>query len=124
MKIETLKELVKKEFDRNLNMTDTRGHVMRLLELFEEEQDNTPTPHTFAPFVPTPGFIVNECRLYGIEPDQVPYGEICSCNPKNGGSGICGCIMGNKMIPNPKKHGYGTNYTSTTTDITNSDFSK
>ena len=117
MKIKTLKELIEKEFDRNLTIADTKVRVMELLELFEKDQDNTPTPHTFAPFVPTPGFIV-------CEPDQVPYGDICSCNPKNGGSGICGCIMGNKMIPNPKKHGYGTNYTSTTTDITNSDFSK
>jgi hypothetical protein len=37
------------------------------------------------------------------EPDEVPYGQICSCNPRNGGSGICGCIMANKMVPNPKK---------------------
>ncbi len=38
------------------------------------------------------------------EPDEVPYGEICSCNPKNGGSGICGCVMGNRMVQNPKKY--------------------
>ena len=31
-------------------------------------------------------------------PDQVPYNEICSCNPLNGGSGICGCIMANQMV--------------------------
>jgi hypothetical protein len=48
-------------------------------------------------------------------PDEVPYGEICGCNPKNGGSGICGCVMGNKMVPNPKKHSTIT-YISTTTD--------
>jgi hypothetical protein len=30
--------------------------------------------------------------------DLVLYGELCSCNPKNGGSGICGCVMGNKMV--------------------------
>ncbi len=38
------------------------------------------------------------------EPDEVPFGSICSCNPKNGGSGICGCIMGNTMVRNPKKY--------------------
>jgi len=38
------------------------------------------------------------------EPDEVPYGSICGCNPKNGGSGICGCTMGNKMVRNPKKY--------------------
>ena len=38
------------------------------------------------------------------EPDEVPYHSICSCNPRNGGSGICGCIMGNKMVRNPKKY--------------------
>ena len=38
------------------------------------------------------------------EPDEVPYSSICSCHPKNGGSGICGCTMGNKMVSNPKKY--------------------
>jgi antitoxin component YwqK of YwqJK toxin-antitoxin module len=49
------------------------------------------------------------------EPDEVPYHSICSCNPKNGGSGICGCIMGNKMVRNPKKYltTLGTANTST-----------
>jgi len=54
------------------------------------------------------------------EPDEVPYHSICSCNPKNGGSGMCGsskrwCIMGNKMVPNPKKYPtkLGTANTST-----------
>jgi hypothetical protein len=41
---------------------------------------------------------------FNTEPDEVPYGSICSCNPMNGGSGICGCINGNKMVPNPKKN--------------------
>ena len=31
-------------------------------------------------------------------PDQVPYSELCSCNPKNGGSGICGCTMANQLV--------------------------
>ena len=26
------------------------------------------------------------------------FGDVCSCNPKNGGSGVCGCIMGNTPI--------------------------
>lgn len=42
------------------------------------------------------------------EPDEVPYGQICSCNPSNGGSGMCGCIMGNQMVKNPKKYGSNT----------------
>lgn len=46
--------------------------------------------------------------------DMVPYGEICSCNPKNGGSGICGCVMGNTMVP--RKRGYG-NLTNNGSDI-------
>ncbi len=48
------------------------------------------------------------------EPDEVPYHSICSCNPKNGGSGICGCIMANKMVRNPKK--YQTTLGTATTD--------
>ena len=34
----------------------------------------------------------------GGEPGQVTYADICSCNPKNGGSGICGCVIGNKIV--------------------------
>jgi len=51
-------------------------------------------------------------------PDEIPYHEICSCNSKNGGIGICGCVMGNKMVPNPKKYGTGTTSTGTSTTIT------
>jgi len=49
------------------------------------------------------------------EPDEVPYHSICSCNPQNGGSGICGCIMANEMVRNPKKYQttLGTTNTST-----------
>jgi len=38
------------------------------------------------------------------EPDEVPFSSTCSCNPQNGGSGICGCIMANIMVRNPKKY--------------------
>lgn len=117
MKIETLKVLIENILEREHISPDVRNELMMVINLYEQEQESVTPPHTFAPFIPTPGFVV-------CEPDQVPYGELCSCNPKNGGSGICGCVMGNKMVPNPKKQGYGTNYTSTTTDITNSDFLK
>jgi hypothetical protein len=58
------------------------------------------------------------------EPDEVPYGQICSCNPSNGGSGICGCIMGNKMVPNPKKFGSSTNTNTFTTFYFKEDIEK
>jgi len=53
------------------------------------------------------------------EPDEVPFSSICSCNPQNGGSGICGCIMANIMVSNPKKYPttLGTANTSTITRI-------
>jgi hypothetical protein len=60
----------------------------------------------------TPNLYVNN------EPDEVPYGSICACNPKNGGSGICGCIMGNQMVSNPKKYGCSiTNFGTTTNSL-------
>lgn len=55
-----------------------------------------------------------KCNMYGTcycgfnskqDDDMVPYSETCSCNPKNGGSGICGCVMANTLVPNPKKYG-------------------
>ena len=51
------------------------------------------------------------------DPDEVPFSSICSCNPKNGGSGICGCTMGsNRMVTNPKKYVTGIRLTNITTD--------
>lgn len=47
-------------------------------------------------------------------PDMIPYSSVCSCNPELGGSGICGCTLGNNMIPNPKKYGnFILNHTKT-----------
>ena len=57
--------------------------------------------------------------LCKTEPDEVPYSEICSCSPKNGGSGICGCVMGNRMVQNPKKYNSSTFDYITTTSTTN-----
>ena len=58
--------------------------------------------------------------MINSEPDEVKYGSICSCNPMNGGSGICGCINGNKMVPNPKKNSVVTEtITSNNTTFTN-----
>lgn len=37
---------------------------------------------------------------------QTTYGDICPCNPKNGGSGICSCVMGNKVIETIGKKAY------------------
>lgn len=47
--------------------------------------------------------------------DLVPYSEICRCNPKNGGSGLCGCTIGNNMVP--KDFLYNQIITTTKTDI-------
>ncbi len=52
----------------------------------------------------------DKCNMYGtcmcyLNDDMVPYSTTCSCNPLNGGSGICGCVMANTMVPNPKKYG-------------------
>jgi hypothetical protein len=44
--------------------------------------------------------------------EMVPHHTICGCNPANGGSGICGCIMGNKLVPKVSK----TNIYTTTSD--------
>jgi hypothetical protein len=42
--------------------------------------------------------------LNSEEPYYVPYSSICSCNPMNGGSGVCGCTMAGTMVPNPKRN--------------------
>jgi len=64
-----------------------------------------PTINTIVPDYP---------RVSDGLPEMVPYSSICGCNPLNGGSGICGCIMGNKLVPKTPK----TNIYTTTSDNT------
>lgn len=91
MTTQTLKELIEVEFDRCETISEFKANVFRLIDLYGKDVTTTfPGSVSF----PTP-----------TEPEEVPYGTICSCNPLNGGSGICGCVMGNKLVKNPKKYG-------------------
>jgi len=114
MKIETLKKLIAKTCDDisqdNYGLTidgvaQIRDEIFKLIDLYEEDREPTPIGN----------FKIN--AGYINEPDEVPYGSICPCNPANGGSGICGCVMGNKMVPNPKK--YPGSITTASTDKIN-----
>ena len=102
MTTQTLKELIEFEYERSETWAGFKDQVFRLVDLYESDK----------PIIPSSNFVID----YGI-PDEVPYGDICSCNPKNGGSGICGCVMGNKMVKNPKKYGYPTTNITTKTTI-------
>ena len=42
-------------------------------------------------------------RKYGAN-RKVTFGDLCACNPANGGSGICGCIMGNDIVQTPTEY--------------------
>jgi len=115
MKIETLKKLIAKTCDdisqNHYGLTidgvaQIRDEIFKLIDLYEEDRQPAPTEN----------FKINTGG-YMVEPEQVPYGSICQCNPANGGSGICGCTMGNKMVPNPKK--YGGSVTTASTDKIN-----
>ena len=112
-------ETERKSLDRDILVLETeREAFKKQLDTLEKIQDDRSIPHDETiPNIPTwdkshpGGFSLSS------EPDEVPYGSICSCNPKNGGSGICGCTMGsNKMVTNPKKYGTGIRLTNITTD--------
>ena len=99
-----------KSLDRDILVLETeRGAFKKQLDALEKIQDDRSIPHDETiPNIPTwdkshpGGFSLS------LEPDEVPYGSICSCNPTNGGSGICGCTIGsNRMVSNPKKYGNG-----------------
>jgi hypothetical protein len=48
-----------------------------------------------------------------LTPKKVPYNKVCSCNPENGGSGICGCIQGNKLVDPIQKTNFSTSSSAT-----------
>ncbi len=102
MKLETLKELIKKIPTTSQEGDTIINRVLDLIDLYEQDnkQHVNPIPPSFPiprtnDWAPLPS---NPCYP-NSDNDMVPYGEICSCNPKNGGSGICGCVIGNKLVP-------------------------
>jgi len=100
MNIETLKKLIEVEFERSETTSQFKQEVFRLLDLYASE--------SMSPF-----FVPNQPINKPVD-GKVPYFEICGCNPKNGGSGICGCTIGNKLVDR------NVNVTSTTTTGTGS----
>lgn len=88
MTTETLKSLIEHEYDTVSTCSEFKSEVFRLIDIFEKEHKSS----TILPNLPN-------------EPEEVMYAHICPCNPKNGGSGVCGCMMSNKMVKNPKKYG-------------------
>lgn len=91
MTTHTLKILIDIEFNRSEDILKFKNEVFRLIDLYEI--DNSYPTQYLSP-------VLN----IQTEPEEIPYSEICPCNPKNGGSGICGCDIGNKMVANPKSN--------------------
>lgn len=105
MKKETFKELIEIESKKHKTISEFKDAILTLIDIYESDRSpvysNASNVDPFQPF-----------RNIGVAyiPDEVPYSEVCACNPKNGGSGLCGCVMSNKMVPNPKKT-WTTTYT-------------
>ena len=96
MKTETLKRLIKEAAGRAKHVDELLGEVLSLIQVYEDDREITiqPVPQLpdkglrdFRDWIPVKG-----------DPGLVPYHTICSCNPANGGSGICGCVIANKMV--------------------------
>lgn len=107
-----------KSLDRDILVLETeRKAFKKQLDALEKIQDDISIPHNETiPNIPTWDKSHSSGFSLSSEPDEVPHWSICSCSPTNGGSGICGCIMANTMVPNPKKYGTGIRLTNTTTD--------
>lgn len=86
MNKKTLKELIEIEFERSETISQFKDSILRLIDLYDRDSlpINNPYPWVRNDSIPKDG--------------KVPYWTKCSCNPANGGSGICGCVMANKMV--------------------------
>lgn len=69
------------------NLSNADIHLMGPLKLIKDALDSLQEEP-----IQTNGYTTTQSYL-------VPYSEVCSCNPKNGGSGLCGCTIGNNMVP-------------------------
>jgi len=103
MKLETLKELIKKIPTTSQEEEDIINNVLDLINLYEQDNNQrvnpTPPPCPIPRTSDWPPFKSIPIPHYpNTDNDMVPYHEICSCNPKNGGSGICGCTIANTLV--------------------------
>jgi hypothetical protein len=94
MKIETLKKLIELEINQCETMYEFKEKVIALIDMFEFDSETS--------------------NLIDNSSDEIPYHQICGCNPVNGGSGVCGCMMGNKMVKKYYKEGIHGSNTSIT----------
>ena len=104
MKLETLRELIKKIPTTSQEEEDIINNVLGLIDLYEQDnkQPVNPTPPPYpiprsTGWPPLKSIPIPDYPHTGD--DLVRYREICSCNPKNGGNGICGCVIGNELVP-------------------------
>lgn len=84
---ETLKQLIEIEFDRCGTISKFKTEVFRLIDLYD--QDNTTKLPNIQKFYDYPNRISTGDGNFNMY-------ENCSCNPKNGGSGICGCTFSSR----------------------------
>ncbi len=84
MTTDNLKMLVRDVFERTNDVEEIKRSIFSLIRLYEM----TNNPDTM--------FIKDR-----YEYKETNYLNInCVCKPENGSNGICGCVIGNQMIPN------------------------
>ena len=85
MKIKTLKKSIQMAAKNAKSIDEFQNMVELLIDVFEADKEYFENPWD-APKI----------NQYTNKP--VLYADICPCNPKNGGSGICGCTVGNMIV--------------------------
>lgn len=55
----------------------------------------TPTPQNFCTRCGCTFVVPGTCNCFAMQtPREQTHYDRCACNPKNGGSGVCGCVIG------------------------------
>ena len=93
-------EICTKSYDDEISLgfelgklhADLRDSYLSMTELLNDIRNGEESPKISLEdlYKPKPWETTND--------GMVPYHTICGCNPANGGSGICGCVIANKMV--------------------------
>lgn len=97
MNSETLKKLIEVEYERCETISQFKKEVFRLIDLYDSEIQNKNI--ILDNIYYNNGTISHDGGIRNSE--KVYMFEVCPCNPKNGGSGICGCAIGNTLVNKP-----------------------
>jgi hypothetical protein len=79
-------QIIEQTYEEKFKMYNKLSKKELIMMLIEANKHLNGRPLTWI----NEGFFPNQ--------DYTTFGELCPCNPRNGGSGLCSCVLANQVV--------------------------